>query len=663
MLKKYDGFDLLKKINNTTYNKSGKGYFNPIIQLMIIATVLNVFLEVSIRHSIFGTIDYIVTRPYIFLYNTLIILITLSLSLLFIRRHFFLILISTIWIAFGIANFVLLSYRTIPLSASDFYILKSVFGIIDIYLNTIQIMMILGILIMSIMGLVMAWNKLPKNRVPYYKTFICVSSTLILIFSVSEISSARVFRNLVDAYNEYGFAYCFSTSLIDRGIGRPENYSEENIDEIVSVLNIEDSNTPQRRPNIVMVQLESFFDVNHIKGLELSENPVPYFTQLKEDFPSGFLKVPSIGAGTANTEFEVLTGMNLSYFGLGEYPYKTILTSSTAETIAYNLSELGYKSHAIHNNTATFYNRHTVFPNLGFDTFIPIEYMSNVEYSPIGWAKDDILTTEIIKAMESTDTKDFVYAISVQAHGKYPRVEVDSNQKIKVTGSKNDIEVIPYEYFINQIYEVDQFLGNLTEELSHYDEPVVVVIFGDHLPSLSITDDDLVNGDLFETEYVIWSNFPIESINQDLTTYQLSAYVLELLGINNGTLTKLHQAYNNEEDYEDKLLMLQYDMLYGNQYVFNGINPYEIIDMQMGVTDIKIRNARQEKDNIRISGVGFTPWSVVYINNRPKQTRFIDESTLMVENEFLGYGSNVFVAQVSDDRRVMSQTPNWYNDY
>ena len=74
-----------------------------------------------------------------------------------------------------------------------------------------------------------------------------------------------------------------------------------------------------------------------------------------------------MGAGTANTEFEILTGMTLDYFGAGEYPYKTVLQDETCESMAYNLRELGYRTGVLHNNTGSFYSRNKVFANLGFD--------------------------------------------------------------------------------------------------------------------------------------------------------------------------------------------------------------------------------------------------------------------------------------------------------
>ena len=77
--------------------------------------------------------------------------------------------------------------------------------------------------------------------------------------------------------------------------------------------------------------------------------------------------MPAIGAGTANSEFEVLTGFNVAYFGAGEYPYKTILGKQTIESMATQLKLDGYSTHAMHNHDGTFYDRYKVYKNMGFD--------------------------------------------------------------------------------------------------------------------------------------------------------------------------------------------------------------------------------------------------------------------------------------------------------
>ena len=81
----------------------------------------------------------------------------------------------------------------------------------------------------------------------------------------------------------------------------------------------------EKQPNILFLQLESFFDPTLVNYLDISEDPIPNFRKLMKEYSSGYYKVPSVGAGTANTEFESITGMSLHYFGPGEYPYKSIL--------------------------------------------------------------------------------------------------------------------------------------------------------------------------------------------------------------------------------------------------------------------------------------------------------------------------------------------------
>ena len=91
--------------------------------------------------------------------------------------------------------------------------------------------------------------------------------------------------------------------------------------------------------------------------MTFSEDPVAVFSRAEGKRPERLFHGASIGAGTANTEFEVMTQMNVHDFGTGEYPYKTILQDTTCESIAYNLKELGLSTHVLHNNTATFYDR------------------------------------------------------------------------------------------------------------------------------------------------------------------------------------------------------------------------------------------------------------------------------------------------------------------
>ena len=245
------------------------------------------------------------------------------------------------------------------------------------------------------------------------------------VLFVSGFAGGRIsadFSNLSDAYNDYGFGDRFLLSIVDRGVDKPDDYSREAVQDILDTIPAgTDSGTAgNTKPNVIFVQLESFFDVNTLAGVTYSEEPLPNLKRLAAMYPSGQFEVPVIGAGTVNSEFEVLTGMRVKDFGAAEYPYKSILSEKTCETIAYDLLASGYRTHAIHNHQGSFYARNEVYTHLGFQDYTSIEYFRRPEYNKREWAKDSILTDEILSLITATEERDFVFAVSVQAHGKYP---------------------------------------------------------------------------------------------------------------------------------------------------------------------------------------------------------------------------------------------------
>ena len=218
-------------------------------------------------------------------------------------------------------------------------------------------------------------------------------------------------------------------------------------------------------------EFRMFFDPTLVEYLNISEDPIPNFRKLMKEYTSGYYKVPSVGAGTANTEFESITGMSLHYFGPGEYPYKSILKETTCESAPYVLKNLGYSTHAVHNNEANFYGRRSIFPNLGFDTFTSAEYMSEEEdKNPLGWTKDEILTDEIIKCLDSTEESDYIYTISTQGHGAYPEEQLIDDPEITVSGAETEAQNNQWEYYCNEIHEMDNFVKELTDALADYPE-------------------------------------------------------------------------------------------------------------------------------------------------------------------------------------------------
>ena len=545
-----------------------------LLVFLIAPLVSYTIAEALNQRSVSKFFGFVTGSPVTFLLNYIIVLFTLSFTLVLKKRIAPMLMISCVWIGFGVANFMLKTYRETPFSANDLRMATSVMGIMNKYLSGVLGAFLIALIIAAIGLVLFLWKKVPKyaQKINYVWNI-----TLIILIGILTVGSADIgiatgslstkFPNLSIAYQKYGFAYCFANSVVNVGVKKPKEYSAETIQKIKQKLDaaedapVEEADTP----NIIFLQLESFFDVNKVKDLELSEEATPIFNQLKKEYPSGFLSVNNVGYGTANTEFEMMTGMNLEDFGPGEFPYKTILKETTCESIAYVLRDYGYTSHVVHNNNASFYSRNQVFKNLGINTFTSVEYMNPTEYTPLEWVKDKILTQQIMDVLESTDEQDFIYTISVQGHGTYPSYQVIEEPLITVSGIEDEERRNQFEYYVNQIKEMDDFIGELTDTLSKFDEDIILVMYGDHLPSLELTEDELTNANLYQTEYIIWSNFGFDMPNEDLETFQIYPRILQKLGIDQGVINKFHRVYQNDANYLQSLKTLEYDMLYGDR--------------------------------------------------------------------------------------------------
>ena len=329
-----------------------------------------------------------------------------------------------------------------------------------------------------------------------------------------------------------------------------------------------------------------------------------------------------------------MTGLSVKFFGPGEYPFKSVLKEKTAESVARDLGSIGYSTHAIHNHRAMFYNRNVVFNNIGYDTFTSLEYMSDVEKTPKGWAKDKILTSQIMDALNSSSKRDYIYTISVQGHGKYPTEKLIANPKIKVTSAPDEETKNKYEYYVNQVYEMDKFVKKLTATLSKYDEPVVLVMYGDHIPALDVSEDSYKAKNLYQTQYVIWSNFKMKKVDKDQYAYQLSADVLNRIGIHTGTVIKYHQDKSHtSKNYLKNLKLLGYDMLYGKDYIYGGKDPFKTSGMKMGVKKIKIEKVVNVGGKYYIKGQNFTEFSKVTLDGKQLKTVYLGPSLLGLSQE------------------------------
>ena len=640
-----------------------------------LSLIIIFIMEWLSRHSFTAAVGFVVHHTGPFLFNSYCVFVVLSIVFLSKRRGWWRVFLSMFFIILGIINSVILLNRVSPFGYTDLYMIGDLLTMQDSnYFSAQQAMMAIVALIIYIVIMVVYAIRGHKKQdcKPFWQRLVLVIALFASLYpSTLFLRNSGImtsyFGNLAQGYLDYGYLYGFSTSVLDRGMNRPFGYSEAKIDSIVEndtayvqTLHKADGDMP----NIVVILLESFYDVSECKFLETNEDPIPFIHSLEQNYSTGHCIVPVVGAGTCNSEFEVLTGLSCGFFGPGEYPQKTILKQVDVESYADVLSELGYGTHVVHNNGGNFYSRKNAFSQMGFDTFTSKEMLDITEYTPLGnWPTDDILLGATLDAMDTTEGSDFIYTITVEGHGSYPTYEVEEDPEIKVKAQgKTEEENYAWSYYVNRIHNVDDFIKQYIEAFDERGEDTLVIMFGDHLPTMGLTNDEVATNDLYQTKYFTWNNFDMPKEDMDLTTYQLVSEYLNRLGIHNGNINGYHQTAMatgkkyGTNGYMNDLRMLQYDIMYGNRYTYKAGTEYKPTDIEMGVKDINIDRAYFFNGRLHIYGDQFTKWSKVFVGDEQVSTKYESGQVLTIKASDVKNGDKIKVCQMGSSNTVFRES-------
>ena len=649
-------FDVIKeklfvkkdKIHSEKYYRT-VDFFNKysLVFHALIAMTIVFAVEVISRRNFISACKFVDTHTLAFMYNSFLVFVSLALVYLFRRRAFARVIISGLWMILGIINGCVLSNRVTSFGYTDFTAQQATIVVIG-----------LGSFALFLIAL---FIKGPRYSGKIHFAGTSVAFLMLLFVAIPVTTNvaqstnivASYYSNIAQGYDDYGFVYSFSSTVVDRGMKKPENYSADAIE------GIEDK-----------VNSQSFCDPDEINFLNVNKDPIPTFHSLEQNYSSGYLTVPVVGAGTANTEFEVLTGLSMQYFGTGEYPYKTILKQTDCESIASDLSNIGYATHVVHNNGGNFYSRANAFSQMGFDTFTSKELMNITEYTPNGsWPTDDILVNETMKTFDATpDQSDFTYIITVSTHGDYPKEPVIENPEFTVSGVDYEGMANAWTYYVNQLNASDRFISSLIDRLSKRDEDTIVVMFGDHLPTMGLKDSDMKSGDIYKTKYVTWNNMGLKKQDADLYAYQLMASITDSTGIHEGTILNYHQTQMNNTDhtaYLDGLDNLQYDILYGNRYCYDGKDKYPATDIVMGIDDVTVSETSDSigGSEVFVYGNNFTKWSKVFVNDEKVNTTFSNSGCLIIPKDSVKDGDTIKVCQMGSNSTIFRESNTYtYKD-
>lgn len=301
-------------------------------------------------------------------------------------------------------------------------------------------------------------------------------------------------------------------------------------------------------PDIVVVQSESFFDPAIMRGYEDS-NFAPNLRRLAAHGISGKLHVPTFGGGTIRTEFEVLTGLSLRYFDNLQFPYLQ-MSHKAVPSLMHTLKRHGYETIALHGNDPAFWNRTAAFKVLGFDRFVSQSSFPGHAAMDGKYMADSAMTDEIMAQLKDSGPPQFLFAISIEAHGPYDvepanRAERDA---IPVPDGITGMDKHELQTYLYHLQHADAELGRLAAWLAQRQRPSLVLFYGDHLPALSnsyhitgfIDDKDMLTQ--AGTWLLVDPHQQGQPVHEDTAAWLLAGKLLEQAGIHDDpyfALTKL----------------------------------------------------------------------------------------------------------------------------
>ena len=391
-----------------------------------------------------------------------------------------------------------------------------------------------------------------------------------------------------------GYILNYILGIRDSFIAQPDGYSEEAIQKLEKKYSSNDkdySKTDIKDPTIIVIMNESFSDLSVLGDLQTNIPLTPFIDSLKENTTKGYALSSVFGAKTPNSEWEYLTGNSMAFLPAGSVVYQQYI-SDTPTSIVSNLKDDGYTCVAMHPYYATGWSRNQVYPKIGYDE---MHFIDDFDQTKIlrEYITDQELYDKIIERYESRGANEKLYLMGITM-----RSYTDANQ------------------YLSLVHESDKAVKNLIEYFSKVDDPVEIVFFGDHQPSLNSNFYPLLNGKgmsgltedeleaLYTVPFFIWTNYDTPEETVDITSLNfLSTMTLERAGIelpaynkfladmmetvpavnSRGYYSKEKQCYQHiddatgeEAEWIKNYHMLQYNSMFDKKGRSNLFFPYNI---------------------------------------------------------------------------------------
>lgn len=529
---------------------------------------------------------------------------------------------SLVMLIVAIANYYKMLVVGEPIYPSDLSMISNIDEIIGYVKNLLSPTLIIGLLVIIALLAILSFicrkgfKLTMKLRVIFFAIFIAYLAS-IFYYEKSPlkplVNSTVYFTkwNQLNNYQQNGFLFGFITNLQNDLMIKNDHYTEANLQKIMDdyTKKAEDYNESadlSQQPNIITIVSESLSDPTIFNQLTFSEDPLPNLRQYLETYSSGHFLSPFKGNRTANVEFEYLVGFTNSLLLEGTIPFQQALSSKPEiPSFISFMDQLGYTSVAIHPNNAAFYKRSQVYPALGFDEFLSIDKMKHLDYiDSQKYVSDQSVFDELYAELEAADRPIFAYGLTMANHiAIFDKKFGENTIEVLDANGEHNTEM---ETYAEGLKQTDLALKEFITKIENYDEPTLVIFFGDHLINFQSDiheqhgyiekDTDALRAKLFfETPLLIMSNmddFQIENID-DVSPIFIAPLILRELNLplspfyvflldlyeefsvlhNNFKLDANQNQVDELTEHQEQLLLIleliQYDILEGKEYTLS----------------------------------------------------------------------------------------------
>lgn len=592
----------------TDYRKLQKFLTKQRILLFLLCPILSYLtLEISI-----GTNPLSIRIPFLFCNLIFLGLFYLFFFFLTGKAGLSLTLCSVGMLLLSLGNYFVYQFRGRYISYSDIYELTAAAAVVGKYKLAFGRNSLIAVLLLGL-SLALIWstskNSLHKwiPKIPYRIAF-CI---LIPVLSVLLVRSDFLFSHVSSkpwdpqkTEQKYGYVLSAMAEIHDSVASVPEGYSVEAAENVLTPFYTKESETAQT-PNIIVVMNESFTDLSVLGDFETNEDPLPFFHSLSDNCQKGSLITSGIGGGTSYTEFESLSGSSQAF--IQGAAYARYIRSDTP-TLVSTLKSLpdAYTATAMHPEKAANYYRDRAYRCFGFDETYFIDAFEDAEciFDKVTDAADYEFLFRRFE--EKTPGKPALFFnVTMQNHGDYSHTDYTFEHPVSVTSFDAGSDV---NEFLSLMRMSDDALQELISYFSRVEEPVLLLFFGDHQPSLNEEFYEKVLGKPSEaltteeemkkhmTPFFLWANYDIEE--KDLGTISpnlLSPLLLETAGL---PLTAYNRYVLSLKDTLPVIQSMGYQDRDGNTYTYDDESPY--LDLINNYRNVQYNYLHDKKNRLDI---------------------------------------------------------------